>query len=399
MGFAKQLWEEEMARGYHTSDDTVCADCFKDLGIRRFIQDHVEANSCSVCGRTAEEEIAAPADEILEFFLQKVHEHYENADGNAPFDKEETRYIVETWDLYDLIFDELAEVAEHETLEWLHTRLKDDVTYCTKEWQIMSPGEALTSAWGQFCHAVKHETRFLFFVDEPEEDDGEPYRVRPAEMLGELGDLIRGCQLIRDISSGTRLFRVRGHEAGKSFTDPVDLGPPPVGFAKTAGRMNAPGIVVMYAAFDRNTALVEAAGNYTELSVAQFELLQDLRVVDLTSIPAVPSIFEGGPREYLQFLRRFAEDVSQPFTPDTEVHVEYTPTQVVSEFLRHRFRNSNGTPIRGLLYGSAKENGSINLALFMESEEVEGVPSKRWKPKQPLLRLLGVEEVIQATGR
>jgi len=33
-------------------------------------------------------------------------------------------------------------------------------------------------------------------------------------------------------------------------------------------------------------------------------------------------------------------------------------------------------PIRGLLYRSAKENGGINLALFVDSEEVEGVASE-----------------------
>jgi hypothetical protein len=348
-----------------------------------------------VCGRTATEPIAATADDVLEYFLETLHKHYENADGNAPFDHEEDRFCAETWDIYDLLFGELGDIAEPDTLKWLHGRLKDGVTYCRRDWQIMSPGEALTSAWERFCHAVKHETRFLFFANDADDDDGEPYRVRPAEMLDELGDVIRSCGLTRSLSSGTRMFRVRGHENGKAFTAPVDVGPPPAKYATTAGRMNAPGIVVMYASFDRNTARDEATGNRTEFSVAEFELLKELRVVDLTNIPRVPTIFEGGPREYLQFLKRFVDDVSQPFTPDAAVHVEYTPTQVVSEFLRHRFRDSDGNPIRGLLYRSAKENGSINLALFVDSEELEGVPSEPWRRKQHVLRLTRIDEVIQ----
>ena len=347
-----------------------------------------------MCGRKAKKLIGAPADEFLQFFLDELHQHFQPADGNAPFDNEEGRYFVETWDMHDLIFDELEGTADSRTLDWIYKRLKGDITYCKRDWQIMSPGHALSSAWDQFCQAVKHETRFLFFKDEPEQSD-EPYYVHPADMLSELGDVIRGCGLIRDIPSGSRIFRVRGHAAGKGFTDPVDVGPPPLDQAKTAGRMNSPGIVVMYASLDRNTALIEATCEHSELSVAEFEFLQNLRVVDLTNIPAVPSIFERGPREYLQFLHRFARDVSQPFTPDTEVHVEYTPTEVVSEYLRHRLSDKDGQHISGVMYRSAKNNGGINLALFIESEDVEGVPSKRWKPRQPLLRTIRVTEDVR----
>jgi hypothetical protein len=115
-------------------------------------------------------------------------------------------------------------------------------------------------------------------------------------------------------------------------------------------------------------------------------------VVDLTEVPRIPSIFERGAREYIQFLHSFVADVSQPFTPDTEIHIEYTPTQVVSEYLRHRLRSSDDRPIGGLLYRSAKKHRGVNLALFVESEEVEGGASKSWKPKEPMLRLLGIEE-------
>src|ERR1017187_8666041 len=76
----------------------------------------------------------------------------------------------------------------------------------------------------------------------------------------------------------------------------------------------------------------EATGAHTDSSLAEFELLTTLRVVDLTRIPNVPSIFEDGPRESLRFLRHFAKDVSQPFTPDKELHIEYAPSQVFSEY-------------------------------------------------------------------
>jgi hypothetical protein len=65
---------------------------------------------------------------------------------------------------------------------------------------------------------------------------------------------------------------------------------------------------------------------------------------------------------------------------------------VVAEYLRHRFRAAKGHPVQGLLYGSAKIKKGTNAALFVESEEIEGVPSTAWKPKTPLLRLVNVRE-------
>lgn len=76
--------------------------------------------------------------------------------------------------------------------------------------------------------------------------------------------------------------------------------------------------------------------------------------------------------------------------------MEYTPTQVVSEFMRHRLASTGGKPIKGLLYGSAKEDGSTNIALFISSEEVEGATMKEWLKKKALVRLVSIAEVMPA---
>jgi hypothetical protein len=152
--------------------------------------------------------------------------------------------------------------------------------------------------------------------------------------------------------------------------------------------MNAAGIVVAYASFQGDTALMEATGRSAGWSMGEFELLQEISVVDLTEIPKMPSIFENGPRESLLFLRSFADSVSQPFTPDLETHVKYSPTQVVAEYLRHRFRDKEDKPVRGIIYRSAKDTGKKNVALFMGATEVEGYESREWVKKMPLIRLV-----------
>ncbi len=393
MGYAKRLLMEEQARLYHTSEDSVCPNCFYDLGVKAFIKSNLECKECSVCGKVARRAIAARADRVMEFFLERVHRHYQDADGNAPYDSEDGRWCVTTWTMHEIVFDELYDIAEYQTLEWLYDHLKDDIVYCEQDWQILSPGQALTAGWERFSEALKHETRFLFFSYEKDEyDSGDPHRVLPSEMLEELGEVIRTCDLVRKVKKGTHFFRVRGHKPRKPLTTPKDLGPPPKEYATSAGRMNAPGIVVMYTAYEVQTAIAEVAGKFGLFSTAEFELVHDILVVDLTKIPAVPSIFETEPRESILFLRNFARDVSQPITPDKEVHVEYTPTQVVAEYLRHRFRTIEGHTVQGVLYESSKVKKGTNAALFFESEEIEGVPSSAWRPKSSLLRLVTVSE-------
>ena len=394
MGLVKRMWMEEQERLYHKSDDdAVCPECFSDPGIKAFIEDNLECEACSVCGRRSEEPIAATADRVSEFFLEKVGQHWEDANDSAPYCSAEGGFLVTTWSMYEIVFDELPDIAPYKTLEWLYEHLKDDVVWCERDWRILSPGRALAVGWERFSEAVKHETRFLFFTSKRDPyESGEPFEVRPDEMLDELGRAIRKCRLVRKIPAGTRFFRVRGHKMGKRYPTPKELGPPPRQYAVSAGRMNAPGIVVMYGALEEETAFREATGEFKFYSVAEFELLEDVLIVDLSRVPRVPSIFEDKPRESIIFLRDFKKDVSRPITPDQEVHVEYTPTQVVSEYLRHRFSNASGKTVSGVLYESAKAKGGKNVALFIESERVEGVPSESFKPKTPLLRLLNVKE-------
>ena len=97
---------------------------------------------------------------------------------------------------------------------------------------------------------------------------------------------------------------------------------------------------MFYVALDRETALAETYvrhdGNPAEASIAMFRLMEDLNVLDLVNLPHVPSIFNSNKanlyRAALGFLYEFRDDLTQPIEKDGREHIEYVPSQVVTEF-------------------------------------------------------------------
>jgi hypothetical protein len=241
----------------------------------------------------------------------------------------------------------------------------------------------LVAGWNDFCEAVKYKTRFLFFdpnPHEPGEAGTEPYYVHPSELLDELASAVKTLNLTTTLPIATVIYRARAHGNGlPGHSTVAELGPPPKEVAR-AGRMNAQGIVVFYGAFDDQTAIAEINRPGDAMSVGIFRNITTLRVLDLTKLPAVPSIFDlkrKALRTPLNFMARFRDDISQAIRPDDQLHLEYTPTQIVTEYFRARFKDRDDHPLDGLVYPSARREGGRNVALFISREQIEGIESER----------------------
>lgn len=166
--------------------------------------------------------------------------------------------------------------------------------------------------------------------------------------------------------------------------------------AAQPNRMSPSGIVMFYGAMDRDTALVETfqpereGANNKRVWVASFEVLRELRLLDLTRPPAVPSIFDASRRDLrdgIIFLREFVEDLVQPIKRDGQELIDYVPTQIVTEYIRHRFRTENGEPVDGILYASSKRSSGAACALFIGAAHC-GVELRGWQRPEQALRLL-----------
>jgi hypothetical protein len=382
----------------------VCARCFDDYAIEEFVEAHAVRKQCSFCGRrNLRKGIAASGREVLEFILRGINSEYDDLGNHSlPYDREEDRYMVPVYDIWDIVHEQLTDISSSpDVLRWI-VKSFSDLQWCERDPLVLSPDEGLISGWNDFCDEVKHKTRYLFFeplpqraADELPEPGDEPHYIRPSELLEVMAALVKQADLIREIPAGTSIFRARPHGPGAQLTTPSDLGPPSEDRAK-AGRMNAAGIVVFYGALEETTAIAETAFRKPSVSVGIFELIRSLRVLDLINLPPIPSVFDESKinlRLPLRFLHSFRRDISEPIEPDDRIHVEYTPTQAVSEFIKLRFKDRDGNPVDGVFYPSSRRSQGCNVVLFATRENVEDIPTDAYPPPEKILRLTASKSI------
>jgi hypothetical protein len=171
--------------------------------------------------------------------------------------------------------------------------------------------------------------------------------------------------------AGYCLWRAQGHDwrekmRGEETFEVPQAHPPerikPVPEKATHGRVNRTGITCLYLASDKKTATLEVrplVGSY--VSVGQFKVLRDIRVVDCTlgmdtlarrlrkswTIPEDPET-----TVWLEINNAFSKPVERG-----DSNLDYVPTQTLAEeFKLHRFD--------GVAYKSRYGEESFNVALF-----------------------------------
>ena len=152
----------------------------------------------------------------------------------------------------------------------------------------------------------------------------------------------------------TPLYRGRMYlqEPDLKKFDADKLGPAPIDKAG-ANRMSPAGISMFYGATDIDTAVAEigAHSSHSWAVVGEFKATVELRVVDLSNLPDLPSIFDTDEKaieryDGIAFLHRFIKDLTLPIVLDGREHIDYVPTQVLTEYLRYSFP----APLHGLQF-------------------------------------------------
>ncbi|MGB1239679.1 MAG: RES family NAD+ phosphorylase, partial [Pseudomonadales bacterium] len=178
-------------------------------------------------------------------------------------------------------------------------------------------------------------------------------------------------KMVTVISAGTEFYRVRHASPKEQFSTFSEMGVPPVGNA-SAGRMNPAGISYLYVAYQKETAEKEVLEWSKRWFTAKYKTKVDIPIIDFSVAPSIPSIFEPElykSRHNSYFLNAFIKDLIAPVSKDGKEHVDYVPTQIVSEYFRYRFKDENGNGVMGLKYPSVKDKNGTNIAVFSSNNE------------------------------
>jgi len=167
--------------------------------------------------------------------------------------------------------------------------------------------------------------------------------------------------------------------------------------------MSPAGIPMFYGALEEATALAETASRRDSFAVATFEAKRELILLDLRNVPPVPGLFalpSPEKRAWAKFMRDFLEDFRRPIARKGGEHIEYVPTQAVTEYFR-TVAEYEGKTIDGILYASARKEGAAAVVLFADNHAVtdpqldaESAASEVVEFGAPWLEMIGYCEVI-----
>lgn len=241
--------------------------------------------------------------------------------------------------------------------------------------------------WNDFEQSIKHESRLL---SRPTSGTPKTAPERNYEFVRSL--LVYAEEqtgLVNELHQGTEFYRARSERDSRNFeraardAPEAELGPVPENLA-AAGRMNAQGISLFYAAFDAETACAEVSSHspYDIAVVGTFILQQPLRILDLTQSLPRRSVFDDSPpvkdHERLESLAYYVQRITQPVILDGNHPVDYAPTQILTD----AFRYWASPPIDGIAYPSRVRKGGKNVVLFYGDSrwfECVGKPGSRFE--------------------
>lgn len=399
MGFVKESWLQEMERGYGRPDGHICPDCVSDEWLKRWVEDEAANTSCSFCEATSEEPIAASFEDFVGRVMVGIRFYWNHPDDEGiMYVSAEGGYQASISDNSDVVWD--LSVSENDAVVEALIDSIDDNGWVSRGYYAGTESDWLASGWDRFKEIIKHHSRFFFLRPD---DDGYHFgpEIEPHDMLDAIAsvvvDKLREYRLIRSLEPDTELIRVR-LDAEVQHKSASALGAPPAKFATQSNRMSPAGVPMFYGAYDVETALAETfdpdISKDAIVSVGIFKPVRELRILDLANLPEPPSIYdeEGNYLIHaLSFLHSFAYDISRPIKRDGREHIEYVPTQIVTEYFRRVFRIDDER-IDGVAYTSSRAKGKSAFVLFCDNEQcIDGDPTGK---ANEMLQLIAVEHSL-----
>ncbi len=259
----------------------------------------------------------------------------------------------------------------------IHDALGID-SWCKRNSYSMNILDELNYSWKQFSDQVKYRSNYVFYRVEEKENklEGQSWIKIPFQILDRISEVVNELGLIITLPIGTKIYRCRSHEENEKPRGVKELGPPPRDKTKS-NRMSPAGIVMFYGSRENYTAYTETKITVGDkpyaFTLAKFETVKDIKVLDLTKKICVQSFFKKGQkfrRQSKKFINKFIHDIKEPVMLDDNEHIEYVPTQIVAEYFRSVFRDTEGESIKGIIYPSSIEKNGSNIVLFIDNNNI-----------------------------
>ena len=405
MGYWKDF-QEKIGGGVHEpyQVDYVCACCFGDSALKNFVEANAVRKVCTFCDAQGDDLIAAPFLDVIEHISECLARECDTAENCLTYESAEGGYQGTVWTTYELLIDQLEIELPNDHAGRLLDAISGalgDRAWCDAQPFSLADSDRLRMSWESFCEVIKHRRRFFFMDDRRDLYDE---LLAPGAIIEAIDRWCQRLVLVADLPSGTKVFRARYRKSGLKLSTARDLGPPREEQAIQSNRMSPPGIVMFYASDDPETGLRETCTGPGTFVVGEFEIQREIKILDLASLPPVPSIFqelpdslEYDPRPPLIFLQHFAADISKPIARDDRVHVEYVPTQVITEYFRTGFSDTSA-PIMGIRYPSSRRYGHSSIVLFATQEDLlmaDEQPAP-YRAREPWLKLVSSRRYVVA---
>jgi hypothetical protein len=366
MSMVKRWAEERLARGFDAIDGRMCLDHIIEPELRSIMEATATVEACELCADAKPDTLTVTLEDVLSEVMVAVRHFYTTADG-LPWDSEDQMYAGPVFDTDEVVADICDGVFADKVADRVLTRMVSamGVDEQWTDWGAAADPDSMDWGWRDFAELVRTTTRFVLI--DPSFGTGPPHRppVRVAAFLAQLKVYVDGnLGLVQTLPAGSALFRGRlvTEESDVPHTA-ADLGPAPSD-KTTANRMSPAGVSLMYASQDAATAIAEIAGHGDKPNalVGSFRTVRDLTILDLTLDTQAVSIFTKDGRHaatMARFLKTFVYHVTKPVIPDGNEHVEYAPTQVLTEYLRW----APDTSIDGIAFPSS-QTGKPTYVLF-----------------------------------
>jgi hypothetical protein len=356
--------------------DRVCSSCFADEDLRAWIREEGGPRGCSACQKF--DSPTAKFHKIAKLIETCIRRYYGRAVDQLGYCSAEGGYLGPHWDSWEILEKMSLELPRDDgTLFDSIAQTMVDEVWCDFDSGALDLDDALWTSWQRFCETVKHERRFFFHATGRDDQDS----LSPASLLSHIAAVGENIGLIKEIPAGTGFWRARTDISKGKRVGAADFGPPPVEHTLQSNRMNPAGIPMLYLASTIATALKET--KTVTAKVGLWRATRPLRVLDLRTLPPAPGMFSDADRTpalTLSFLHDFAADIMKPVARDQHVHVDYLPSQVVTEFVRdYQFE---GGVVDGIAYASTVHRRGWNIALFLGPLDL-GLAEPTWGPKSP----------------